>query len=446
MSETTPAPQLMVGLIFSRLALIVVSPSEPVSVPEPEAAPEPQPFLNKPKDAEPFIQRPLLRVPRSSPVDGTVLKIMTYNTLAQALVSRSQFPDSGAAVKWGVRSKVLLAEIAAYNPDILCLQEVDADKYPSFWTRGLASLGYQLEFFCPGDKKHGVMIAYKKATFRCRLLKTVSFDDEHTENNPLSKTTNNVAGLVFLQFEPHVKRKRDGVVVATTHLHWHPFASYERTRQMLVLLRLVKAFEGEVETLDGNKTFYLFMAGDLNTQPTDAAYVSMTQKPVKFREMARNSLAKSLQYDWSRGDPATAGNPNPVNFKVSPETAERISQIEEYHNSLELRAISLYSLAYHLVHPENAGLDNDRNEPPFSNWAHAWVGLLDYICVISDWWGEERYGIGSLQDITNETGVELIGLLRLPTEAEMGNPPLGLPQKNMYPSDHLCMLAEVNLT
>lgn len=54
----------------------------------------------------------------------------------------------------------------------------------------------------------------------------------------LSRSTRNVALVVALKF----KDREGGIVVATTHLYWHPMFCYERVRQLGVLMREVRRF------------------------------------------------------------------------------------------------------------------------------------------------------------------------------------------------------------
>lgn len=117
--------------------------------------------------------------------------------------------------------------------------------------------------------------------------------------------------------------------------------------------------------------------------------------------------------------------------------------MEELHNSLDMRAVSLYSVAYHKVHPENSGLDNERGEPEISNWAHTWRGLLDYMFMIRNWEFDDRTEIDTLEDFENSNNIKIRGLLRMPPGSEMSTH--GQPHVGEYPSDHLCLLSEVEL-
>ena len=49
------------------------------------------------------------------------------------------------------------------------------------------------------------------------------------------------------------------------------------------------------------------------------------------------------------------------------------------------------------------------------------------------------------EDLAEQYKIKLTKLLRLPTPEEMGPPPSGQTRMNQYPSDHLSIMAEVQL-
>lgn len=70
------------------------------------------------------------------------VKVMTYNTLS-SLLARSANPQAAAAdVAFPARLAKFVDSIAARQPDVVCLQEIEEMDAPSF-DRELAALGYQ---------------------------------------------------------------------------------------------------------------------------------------------------------------------------------------------------------------------------------------------------------------------------------------------------------------
>ena len=90
----------------------------------------------------------------------------------------------------------------------------------------LEKLGYAWVYAAGPRKKHGCLIAYRKNAFECVRQKVVLYDEEEVraEGNEqarrgLSFRTKNIGSLVALR---KVGGGDDGIIVATTHLFWHP--------------------------------------------------------------------------------------------------------------------------------------------------------------------------------------------------------------------------------
>lgn len=409
-----------------------------------------------------FKKRELLEVPHSAAIEhiegGIPLKIMTYNLLAQTLIRRSMFPDNGRILKWTVRSKPLYQEVKYYDCDIICMQEMDYSNYQKFWTARMKELGYEGHFNRNQNKSHGVAIFFRKSMFAMIDHMHIQYDIIETAGIEPRTTTQNVGIVLALSLRGH---QNNIVLIGTTHLFWHPFGTYERTRQTAILLMKAKEFERRVKVLHPEKSkVWSFFAGDFNSQPFDSPYLSITSKPVHYDDRCKTVIGCSTSFEFSNkrdgggGEEEEGGNvevygenqpktPVPDRFDPTVEQQKMVAEMEKLHNALPYRAISLYSVAYGLVDPKNSGLDNSRNEPFFSNWAHTWRGLLDYIFVIRDWDGkEDNRAIDSLEKFETENHIRLNSLLRMPHPEEMDK---GLPREYLYPSDHLCMVAQVSL-
>lgn len=405
-----------------------------------------------------FVKRELLNIPGQTLSDDDLqIKIMSYNVLAQALIRRELFPTSGQALKWGNRSQVLLSEFKYYDADIMCLQEVDYIQYNSFWKPEFHKMGYNSLYHRSGAKNHGVAVVFKRQMFDSNHHLFIDYDSTETGETRNATKTQNVGLLVYLNFRPeilqsHPKITKHGIIIGTTHLFWHPFGTYERTRQTYIVLHKMKEFERMMKAILGNeKQFYRFFAGDFNSQPYDSPYLSITAKPARYQNRAKTVLGRAISHQWDNGKNSEETssedeNPVPDSFDFQRNHIEVIQKLEDLHNSIDQRAISLYSVGYRSVHPENSGIDNDRNEPIFSNWAHTWRGLLDYIFVISDWDGTAfNDRVDDVHELAENQKIKILSLLRLPTKAEMGPEPSGQPRAGQYPSDHLCLMAKVSL-
>lgn len=425
--------------------------------------------MNIPTDLR-FIKRPMLSLPKltttscgSGKKNGLKVSIMTYNILAQALIRRKLFPASGNAVKWFKRSQVLLNEFKHYNSDVLLLQEMDWVQYNSFWKTELGKLGYESQYNRWGDKNHGVAVFYKSALFEMTDRMSIDYDKEVSGDIIPRTATKNVGLILALKFQKKVLErfpdtKKSGLLIGTTHLFWHPFGTYERTRQTYIILNKFQEFSKRVVLLQSGEWFNYF-GGDFNSQPFDSPYLSMTSKPVSYDERCKRVIECSTSFQYSKSregveEDEESGNiekfgenqpkdPVPQEFEPTEEQSLLVEQMENLHNSLPMRALSLYSLGYKHVHPENSGLDNDKGEPEISNWAHSWRGLLDYICFITSWEVGTDSHVKSLEEFESLTQTRITSLLKMPPAKEMTNH--GQPHEGEYPSDHLCMIAEVEL-
>lgn len=408
-----------------------------------------------------FIKRELVQVPHAPGTgsSGTTvsIKMMSYNLLAQSLIRRTLFPENGDILKWNKRSKILLQEIKCYDCDVLCLQEVDLIQHKSFWKPQLEKEGFHTQFYRGFDKNHGISIFYKESLFKLVDKCLVDFDKEPSGSIRPRTTTKNAGLIVGLALKAHPNHV---LIVGTAHLFWHPFGTYERTRQTYVILKKTKEFESRIKALHPHVTkMWKFFAGDFNSQPFDSPYLSITSKPITYDARCLRVISCSTSYTFSKrregdsGEEEEGGNvekfgenqpkdPVPESFEASPEQIEMVKSLENLHNELPLRAVSLYSVAYKLIDPKNSGIDNDRGEPFFSNWAHTWRGMLDYIFFIRSWEGENASQVDELSAFENENGVVIEKLLKLPHPDEMDK---GQPREGEYPSDHLCIIAQIGL-
>lgn len=404
------------------------------------------------KEPTKFLTRDMVSVGTTTSSASQPFTIMTYNTLGQTLIRRKLFPENGDALKWKWRSQILQKEVTHYNPTVMVCQEVDAEKY-SWWNEFLSKQGYETVFSTYEGKNHGLMCAWKKEVFEYENKQAIEYDHVIMENLPVQFKTRNTGLIVQLKH----KASQKTVVFATTHLFWHPMGSFERTKQTAMLLRASQQFVDDLEAENGTKAI-LVVAGDFNSTPWDGPYVGATEQA--FDEITRPILSASLQYKFTRkskeekaaeaakaaaiakGEPIP--EPEPVEEEdegdgelealgdvvVSEEDAElHIKTLEKEFSKLPVLK-SLYGNYTDAV-PEatKEPVAKHKKEPRFSNWAHAWRGLLDYIFVSSK----------------NEGEVKIKALLKMPLEEDMGPEPSGQPRLDMYPSDHLAIMAEVEL-
>lgn len=233
-----------------------------------------------------IIKREWVQVGTAQP-DRDTVRVLTWNMLAQTLVRRKLFPGSDC-LKFKDRGDMLAQELQSYPADIICLQEEDR----------LSEINLNLPNLVlvqargPG-KLHGCTIMYDSTKFNLKQKKVVIYDYERLEEDEEetpdedsdskrrggTRQTKNIGLILGLE------RKDDpskGLVVATTHLFWHPQYSYERTRQALLLMRNVQSFKSQLDP-----KWPIIVAGDFNTEPDEAVYHLLTHPTLPLTEPER---------------------------------------------------------------------------------------------------------------------------------------------------------------
>lgn len=434
-----------------------------------------------------FIKRELLKVPHP-PNESLLLnesnsinvKIMTYNILAQSLIRRELFPEAHDAIRWSNRSKTFINVFRFYDTDILCMQEVDIQQWDKFWIPKLRELGYDGKFYRgTRTKVHGVAIFWKFNKFECVDQVEVNLDDDielDQEIDGISTTrtkTRNAALLLALKFKNKNESTRKGLLVGTTHLFWHPFGTFERVRQLYLIF---KNYEKFIIKMNGSLTgaeWLPFLTGDFNSQPSDSPYLTLTTKPLNFTNGQKAILETSVAYTYSKRRNGTPENgsgsdndsgqssdteerddgmdtnptdPRPTEFDATKKQQYLVRSLQDLHNSLELKATSLYSLGYRYVHPANTVFENMHNgEPEMSQSAVNWTGLLDYIFYLDKWDGSPLKNTSEigLHKFEERNSFRINGLLRMPRKDEM--PKHVQPHVSEFPSDHLSMICDLQI-
>ncbi|QHS75171.1 3'-5' poly(A) RNA exonuclease [Saccharomyces paradoxus] len=416
-----------------------------------------------------FIERPLLDIshenskgPTSPTIQATSnsldVKIMTYNTLAQTLIRRDFFPQSGPALKWHKRSKVLVHELKKYRPDIVSLQEVDYNEL-HFWQENFHKLGFDLTFKRHEGKTHGLLVAWNNKKFQLDNEWMLDYDNVLAGNVISARTrTKNIALIISLNFKDVTDSSSSGVIVANTHLFWHPFGVFERLRQSYLVLQKIQ----EIKTCSKYNGWHSLLMGDFNTEPEEPPYLAITRRPLILTGSIRAMVECSLAYQYSKkrngeesdqddeecdeksrgeGHSDQPQNPKPKSFAATKEEKALVNQLVALHNSLNVRGISLYGLGYGKVHPENA--NGSHGEPELSNWANTWCGLLDYIFYIEDNGSKGARKREPLTVFEENNRVRVIGYLRMPCAQEM--PKHSQPFEGEYASDHISLMCQIRL-
>lgn len=323
------------------------------------------------------------------PGDG--IRVMSYNILAQSLIRREQYPFSGNSLKWAIRSPALLEEIGHYAPHLLCMQEVDSARV-QWWKQELARKGMDMTFYAREGKAHGCMLAWNKSMFELVETKKILHDDA---DQKFQSITGNIAIAVKL-------KSNDGkeLVLATTHLYWHPDANYERFRQVITLLQ-------EIEKMDCER---IVIGADTNSAPSSPAYQFLLNGQMSDEMHAKLVKSAGCVEFGAFNAPPEKRQPTMLKAETPEKAVEELVERADSVKSLASRLRSTYHTFY-------------GSEPKFTNWTPHYRDTLDYVFVSSNF---------EIENVLEEVKGEM---------------PEGLPFTQQdgkgYPSDHVPVVVDI---
>ena len=252
--------------------------------------------------------------PRSRDDGAPLLRVATYNILADQNASRDAdrgdddqiyaHCDASHLVKWR-RHPLIVHELLAYAPDVVALQEVDADVYADLLRPTLGAEGYEgyyarkgaeeggnggsggggggggiregCALFWRRDVFEGVRPADRKThnyrdmmrQFACparrHRAQWPSLDDSAkllAAHRPLRRVVLDKLGHVLQTVALTRRDTGERLVVGNSHLFYHPRASHVRCLQALAAARQL-----EIEQIEHGHCPVLF-CGDFNSHPT----------------------------------------------------------------------------------------------------------------------------------------------------------------------------------
>lgn len=188
----------------------------------------------------------LVLIMYSSDGDGSgaeiPISVMCYNILAPTLLREHQYlykQCDPAALDWSYRKYCFYKEIETYAPDVVCLQEVEAnllEEYDSFFQEQ----GYSGVFKKrTGDKCDGCAIYYRDNKFN--LVDSISVEYFQKPAVPLLDR-DNIGLLVKLQTKSGIGQQGHTFVVATTHLLFNQRRNVSHTQNINTCRKCLKSF------------------------------------------------------------------------------------------------------------------------------------------------------------------------------------------------------------
>ncbi|XP_028352019.1 protein angel homolog 1 [Physeter macrocephalus] len=210
--------------------------------------------------------------------------LMSYNILAQDLMQQSSelylhcHPD---ILSWNYRFANLMQEFQHWDPDILCLQEVQEDHYWEQLEPSLRMMGFSCFYKRrTGYKTDGCAVCYKPTRFRLLCASPVEYFRPGLE---LLNRDN--VGLVLL-LQPLVPERLGQVsvaplCVANTHVLYNPRRGDVKLAQMAIFLAEVD----KVARLSDGSHCPIILCGDLNSVPDSPLYNFIRDGELQYHGM-----------------------------------------------------------------------------------------------------------------------------------------------------------------
>ncbi|NXP26143.1 ANGE1 protein, partial [Scytalopus superciliaris] len=211
-------------------------------------------------------------------------RVMSYNILAQDLVEQGLdlyvhcHPD---ILNWNYRLPNLLQEIQHWDPDVLCLQEVQENHYweqlePTFKEMGFACF-YKRR---TGTKTDGCAVCYKHSRFQLISLSPVEYF-----RPGLDILNRDNVGLVLL-LQPVLPeglglKAVSPLCVANTHVLFNPRRGDIKLAQVALLLAEIDKI---ARTTEGSY-YPVILCGDLNSVPDSPLYKFIRNGELSYHGM-----------------------------------------------------------------------------------------------------------------------------------------------------------------
>ncbi|NWX65173.1 ANGE1 protein, partial [Promerops cafer] len=225
-------------------------------------------------------------------------RVMSYNILAQDLVEQGLdlyvhcHPD---ILNWSYRLPNLLQEIQHWDPDVLCLQEVQENHYweqlePTFKEMGFACF-YKRR---TGTKTDGCAVCYKRSRFQLISLSPIEYF-----RPGLDVLNRDNVGLVLL-LQPVLPeglglKAVTPLCVANTHVLFNPRRGDIKLAQVALLLAEIDKI---ARTAEGSY-YPVILCGDLNSVPDSPLYKFIRNGELSYHGMPAWKVV-SGQEDFSQ--------------------------------------------------------------------------------------------------------------------------------------------------
>ncbi|MBN3322203.1 PDE12 phosphodiesterase, partial [Atractosteus spatula] len=260
--------------------------------------------------------------------DDSTIRAVSYNILAdiyaQTELSKTVLYPYCApyALELDYRQSLIKKELAGYNADIVCLQEVDKCVFADSLSPALDAFDMDGVFRLKEKQHEGLATYFRRSKFELLSQHDITLSEallsdplhrellERVSTNPVLKENviqrSTTLQVTVLQSVKDVSRK---LCVANTHLYWHPKGGHIRLIQMAIALRHLSWV-----TSGPHPGIPLLFSGDFNSTPSTGMYQLVTQGavPESHEDWASNgeeelcplAVSNPFQLQSACGEPA----------------------------------------------------------------------------------------------------------------------------------------------
>jgi len=368
--------------------------------------------------------------------DPSKIRVVSFNILAvpyarTQLATQIMYPYCPSQVlDYAYRQPLIGREIHRLDGDIVLLQECTYFTYLKFFQ---PLFGEQYHIRCSLKASHvseGCLMMVRKESFEVLEEKDFLFRNLFRTNQAFRPQLREVAtkwpdfldgilprmSTVFQISVLRHKASGRSLVVANTHLFYHPNARHIRLLQVMCMLGQVQELREKYQS--GGVLPHVILGGDLNCLPETGAVQLLLKGEVASDH---SDWETSSQFAWrdeevqdEEGEDCTPSRPSTSVPSMEADDADVVEPLQQEHWQ-QGRGIALRN-------PLGQLLDAYANTPqPFTNYVHDFRGILDYI-------------------LTDE-GLHAVSCLQAPTEQDLEQHG-GLPSV-LHPSDHLSIAADL---
>eukprot|EP00934_Nitzschia_sp_Nitz4_P007663 Nitzschia sp. Nitz4//scaffold2_size372955//184913//186912//NITZ4_000427-RA/size372955-processed-gene-0.508-mRNA-1//-1//CDS//3329546790//7653//frame0 len=236
---------------------------------------------------------------------GARFRMATYNVLAEIYATQQQYPYCDIwALSWDYRFQNIMREIIDVSPDVICLQEVQADHYENHLYAAMSDQGYEgvykqktRDAMGMAGKVDGCALFWRRSKFHLVESYSIEFNELAQRQatqvmglNPRSEegvaflnrlSKDNVAQLVVLELAQPTLATRNNrdpinqVCIANTHLYSNKDFPDVKLWQAWQLLQ-----ELENYVMSRQTNVPLIICGDFNSTPDTAVYDLLSRQTV----------------------------------------------------------------------------------------------------------------------------------------------------------------------